>query len=404
VLMTTFFYRSVLATGLWGCFGIRALVQAQPAKPRPAPPNIYQAIDDKMAHVPDSSTRTAGGLARYINASFSTEDDKARAAFVWVAKNIRYDAEDPYNIVFFREPADVIREALDQRVGVCVQYAELYSAVANLVGVVTYVVPGYTKQRDGTVASVGHAWCASRIAGRWYLLDPTWSAGYVVEDKYVPRFSNEFFRAPPAVFIRNHMPFDPLWQLLPAPRTALQFQKGTASVPPLPPLFSFADSLAAYERQSPIQQLRATNRRIEQHGVKNGLTYSFLVDNKQRELSQYFTAYNDGVNVFNAAVDKLNTHVEYQNRQFQPKKTDAELQALLPPIAADFARARNLTAAVPATDPSQQTSAEQFQKTLRAAETRLQESQAFMTRYLQANRLMRPLLFLNPSGRNPMMR
>lgn len=404
MLITTFLYRSALVMGLCGGAGLSAPVRAQVTKPRSGLPNSYQAVDDKMAHVPDSATRTVGGLARYISASFTTEDDKARAAFVWVAKNIRYDAEDPYNIVYFRDAGEVVREALAKRVGVCMHYAELYSAVANQAGVTTYVVPGYTKQRDGAVAAVGHAWCASRIAGRWYLLDPTWSAGYVVEDAYVPRFSNEFFRSPPAGFIRSHMPFDPLWQLLPAPRTAQQFQKGTAPLPPLPPPFSFADSLAAYERQSPAERLRATNRRVEQHGVKNGLTYSFLVDNKQRELSQYVAAYNEGLSVFNAAVEKLNAHIEYQNRQFQPKKTDAELRALLPPLAADFARARRMTAAVSTTHIGPQTSEEQFQKVLRAAETRLQESQAFMDRYLKASKLLRPLLFLNPSGRKPMVR
>jgi hypothetical protein len=396
--MFRLFYRYLLAAIL---VSAATAARAQQAKPRPGPVNIYQAVDTKMRQVPDSSARTVGGLARYITASFSTEADKARAAFVWVARNIRYDVDNMYVLEFEREPAVVVQETLTKRAGVCRHYAELYTALANGVGVTTHTVPGYTSLRS----AVGHAWSASRIEGKWYLMDPTWAAGHVVNDEFVFRLSNEYYKVAPSVFIESHMPFDPLWQLLKAPRTPQQFQLGLT--PPAPnPAFAFADSVALYEHQTPLQQLHATNRRVEQNGVKNGVIFSYLAGNRMREENYHIGVYNEALAAFNNGAARLNAFVEFFNHQFMPRQTDAELKQLLPPIEADFARARALLTSVRGKDATQ-TSISQFQASLLEADAKLRNSQAFMTRYLATGKLLRPVLFMNVSnlsGGNEMMR
>jgi hypothetical protein len=261
------FHRYTLA--LLTCIGLVQTLQAQTSKPKPVPLARYQAVDARMRQVPDSSARTASGLVRYITASFSTEDDRARAAFVWVARNIRYDVDNMFLLEYEQSPAVVVQGTMERRRGVCRHYTELYSALANQAGVLTYVVAGYSNLGG----PVSHAWCASRINGQWQLLDPTWAAGQIINNKFVHQFSNEYYRALPEVFIESHMPFDPLWQLLPAPRTPDQFQQGI--VPPLPhPAFAFTDSIDSYTRQTPLQRLHAANRRIEQNGIKSDLIFS----------------------------------------------------------------------------------------------------------------------------------
>ena len=392
-------FRCVLVVSTLGATGT---AQAQPVKKAVPPVNPYAAVDAKVSQIPDSSTRTVAGLARYINASFSTEGDKARAAFVWVAKNIRYDVDNQYAVIFFRNPSDVIAETLAKRIGVCMNYAEVYSAVANLAGVKTYPVPGYTKSH-GEVAQVGHEWAATRIDGQWYLMDPTWAAGMVAGDRFIPRLNNEYFRAAPASFGRSHLPFDPLWQLVTVPRTPQQFQQGTAPGAPARP-FHFADSVAAYERQAPLQQLRATNRRVQQNGVKNGLIFNYLGSTRQLEENLHVAAYNEALAAFNSGINKLNEFIEFFNRQFQPRKTDEELRVLLDPLAADLARSRQLLASARSQEPLNQASQKEFQESLRQAEDKLRNCQAFMERYLHSGKLMRPLLFRNISGLSEMMR
>jgi len=386
----------------WGGLVQPARAQGTKTKLRPAPPVPYQAVDARMRQVPDSSARTVGGLARYITASFATEDDRARAAFVWVARNIRYDVENMYVLEYEREPAVVVQETLAKRMGVCRHYAELYSALANQIGVLTYVVPGYGSLRD----AVGHAWCASRVAGQWQLLDPTWAAGRVVNNKFVFQLNNEYFRVAPRVFIESHMPFDPLWQLLPAPRTPQQFQLGLAPAVPQR-AFAFADSAALYAQQTPAQRLRATNRRVEQNGVKNGVIFTYLANNRNREDNLHITTYNEALNAYNQGAELLNAFVEFFNHQFQPRKPDAELRLLLPLIAAHFGHAHALAAAMRPQNAALLTSTRQFETSLQEAEIKLQNCKAFMDRYLGTGKLLRPTLFMNftnISGRNEMMR
>ena len=219
-------FRYVPLALLLGLAGRPLIMYAQTARPHTPP---YQAVDARMRQIPDSSTHTVSSLARYINASFTAETDKARAAFVWVARNIRYDRENMYLLEFEREPAEVVQETLSKRRGVCRHYADLYKALASAVGVPTYVVPGYTSLRD----AIGHAWCASRIEGQWYLMDPTWALETrMVNGKPLVVFRDDYFRMRPAQAIESHMPFDPLWQLLKAPRTPEQFQYGQVPAAP----------------------------------------------------------------------------------------------------------------------------------------------------------------------------
>ncbi|QKG54255.1 transglutaminase domain-containing protein [Hymenobacter sp. BRD67] len=363
-------------------------------------PNPYAAVDRKMAALPDSTTRSVASLARYINATFTTEDDKARAAFGWVARSIRYDVANRYNFFYAQVPADLVHETLAQRVGVCTNYAELYCTLTKASGLSSYVITGGTKHRDGTPAAIGHAWCATRLHGQWYLMDPTWAAGYVVEETFVPRLDNSFYKVSPAVLIRTHLPFDPMWQLLTTPYTAQQFQQGKAPSVAAQPPFSFADSVAAYEQQDLPTQLRATRRRVERNGVKNDLTFNQVLHLKQQEDNYFISRYNEALEAANAGNEKLNTFISYFNRQFQPPRPDAELASLLLPAQADFMHARALLASLgsPLPEVIRQARSGQLLDFVQQCESRLQESQAFVAKYLQTRKLFRPLLFRGSGG------
>src|SRR5690606_20068656 len=69
----------------------------------------------------------------------------------------------------------------------------------------------------------GHAWNAIRLGERWYLADPTWGAGYVNDYTFHKEYNASYFMTPPEVFVTNHMPSDPRWQLLETPLTAGEF-------------------------------------------------------------------------------------------------------------------------------------------------------------------------------------
>ena len=86
-----------------------------------------------------------------------------------------------------------------------------------------------------------------------------------------------------------------------------------------------------YAQQSAKQRLHATNRRIEQNGVKSGLIFTHLANNRNREENLYIDIYNEALRGCNQGAAQLNAFVEFFNRQFQPRQTDLELKLLLPP-------------------------------------------------------------------------
>ena len=138
----------------------------------------FALVDAKMTVIPANAANSTEAVAKYINANFKTENDKIRAVFYWTASNISYDVENMFAVNSKETPQDRITKTLKTKKGICGDYATVFNEIANLVGVKSVVVEGYTKQ-DGKVATLAHAWCAAKIENKWYLFDPTWGSGYV---------------------------------------------------------------------------------------------------------------------------------------------------------------------------------------------------------------------------------
>lgn len=63
-----------------------------------------------------------------------------------------------------------------------------------------------------------HSWNAVLLNGSWWLMDPTWGAGYVDANKnFVCEYSEHYFLADPNQFIYDHLPKTQSWQLLEHP-------------------------------------------------------------------------------------------------------------------------------------------------------------------------------------------
>jgi hypothetical protein len=180
----------------------------------------------------------AADLARQLTAELDSELDQARALFMWIALNIRYDCQKlkkptPPLQLSGASPQEVaeqlkqLREkqaeqTLKSKRGVCQDYSELFAAMAQAVGLEAKVIDGHarSKQRPfGNRLGESHAWNAVKIDGQWGLLDATWAAGYVEGDcaKFVQRLAPGFFLPAPAWFAQDHWPNEPSWQLLDEP-------------------------------------------------------------------------------------------------------------------------------------------------------------------------------------------
>ena len=353
-------------------------------------------VDNIALQIPDSLTKTTSGLASFINSNFSSQKDKSRAIFIWIAKNIQYDIENMFAINFYQNSKETVEKVLNTKKGICMHYAELFTDLANQVGIKSLVISGYTKQ-NGFVDYIPHAWCAGLIDSTWYLFDPTWGSGYIQNAKFIRQVNNYYFMAKAEQLIKSHMPFDPLWQFLNYPITNQEFYESKFQINKSKPFFNYKDTLSNYEKMPEIEQLQSSFRRIEANGVKNSLIFERLQHNK-REIEYYqnnkiVELFNSATNMYNDGIGQLNTFINYRNNQFTPKKSDSEINQMVDLAEISFKNSREKLKEIKAPDSNITTSILQLNKSLEEATLNLNEQKAFLEKYFSTGKLFRKSLF-----------
>jgi transglutaminase/protease-like cytokinesis protein 3 len=188
----------------------------------------YYNIDQHAINTPSSAEASVDSLASYLVAPAKNEREKARSIFRWVTENIDYDVSG-----FFAGSFDDTnsKDVLKSRKSVCGGYSDIFSTLASSAGLEVVRIAGYGKgygymPGENLSAPSNHAWNAVKINGSWYLIDCTWGAGYIDDDKkYVRRFDDHYFMTPPSEFIYDHFPEDSRWQLLEHPLSKSEFEK-----------------------------------------------------------------------------------------------------------------------------------------------------------------------------------
>ncbi|MDR2038579.1 MAG: hypothetical protein LBQ60_11715 [Bacteroidales bacterium] len=359
--------------------------------------NVYEEVDKKVTELINSSdNNTIQEFVKFINDNFSTETDKLRATFIWIVKNFEYDVENMFAINFYSEPQEIIDAFLKNRKGICMHFAYLFNEVGNQLGIRTYIISGYTRQKD-FIDYVPHVWCASLVDSKWYLFDPTWGSGYIQNNKLIKEVNNYYFKTLPENSIKSHMPFDFLWQFLNYPISSQEFYEGRTEINKEKPFFNYVDTLEVYENATKIEQLISTNRRIEQNGVKNTLTYNQLQDNiknieyyKNQLIVEF---YNSAVYSYNEGIGKLNRFVDYRNKQFKPQKTESEIREMVESVEKSLTESQNLLQNIITTDLNTINSTNQLKNSINEATTQLNEQKAFVNKYFSTKKAFRKSLF-----------
>ncbi len=188
----------------------------------------YDNIDQHAINTPSSAEASVDSLATYLVAPAKNEREKARSIFRWVTENIDYDV-----LGFFTGSFDDTssKDVLKSRKSVCSGYSDIFSSLARSAGLEVVRIAGYGKgygylPGENLSAPSNHAWNAVKINGSWYLIDCTWGAGYIDDNKkYVRKFDDYYFMTPPSEFIYDHFPEDSRWQLLEHPLSKSEFEK-----------------------------------------------------------------------------------------------------------------------------------------------------------------------------------
>jgi transglutaminase/protease-like cytokinesis protein 3 len=356
--------------------------------------NHFLLIDKKMASIPSEKTQTTADIAHFINTNFKTETEKIRAIFYWTASNIRYDVASISSLPTQETPQDKITKTLKTHKGVCAEYSLVFNEIANLVGIKSFVIQGYTKQ-NGKIDILSHAWCASKIDNNWYLFDPTWGAGYVFNNKFNAKFNNTYFKLSPTQMISSHMPFDYLWQFLPFPISHQEFIEGKSTSNKIK--YDFNAEIVKYESLTNMDQYFESSQRIEKNGIKNQLildayTYAKKAWSIERDNTTN-NKYNQVVNDYNEAINELNDFIYYRNNKFKPNLTDEEIKSKIQIPNEKLKKCQDAIFKISATNKEIATNINnlraQIAEALVQSETHLQ----FVNKYLTKSTLVRKTMF-----------
>lgn len=285
--------------------------------------------DQLALEIPESAAATTGGISAYIKDNFKTDTERIRAIFVWVANNIDYDVDRLLSKgnSTGRQPVEAV---LETRKAVCGGYADLFNELCNQCSIKSMVISGYVKQNGVVVNSAAHAWNAVELDHSWYLFDPTWAAGYVNRNKFTKRFSEKYYRLTPADMIKDHMPFDPMYQFLDYPLNHREFVQGAADAGRKKELFNFTDSLKQYEQMSNNDRVIHELGRVQSIGIENDLIKE-RVDllSRRNEAINSKNSFELAVDLFNRATAFFNQYIDSKNKQFADVQKDKDLVRML---------------------------------------------------------------------------
>jgi hypothetical protein len=306
----------------------------------------FSKVDEQARKIPFPEKQNVAQLASELTAGWATEKEKTRAIFTWLAENIAYDIKtatdedvEAQTVIEKQKPASVLKS----KKAVCEGYANLFNALCQSSGIRSFRVEGLSKNAKGKIGRIGHAWNLVQADGEWGLVDATWGAGSVDDDtkKFQQQFNDKHFFPQPEVFVQSHLPYDPLFQLLPKPIDFQKFKMNAAEQAALPKNENEAtafpnlnDSLAHFVALDSLSRLLNSWSR----------TLRFDPDNGRANYHLAYFYYNRAIANYNLQQDKMNTMAQNKVRLTQAILKDEEIA--LAQVQDDLDKSYKLTSKV----------------------------------------------------------
>nr|WP_295930674.1 transglutaminase-like domain-containing protein [uncultured Dyadobacter sp.] len=327
------------------------------------------------------------------------KQDTIRSAFEWVANEIEYDMRRTLlkskTLTWENSDKDYVREVIVTKKGICFHYARLFDALVKRLGYQSYVIDGYVIAGGRVNDQVGHVWNAVRVNQEWLMFDPTWASGYVIQNRFVKKYDDQWFANKPSEFAETHIPFDPLWQFQHHPLSHIQIQQHSLESNTTAP-FQFEDSLRLYEKQSKLARLKSELARIDAKGVKNQLLQDYLayLDNKIKHY-QHVDWMDSGFRNMQRAVDEYNNYVAGKNRRFKnPDWSDGQLQAVPDSIRSKIEATLKTVELIDTPNAAITANIASLKKKAAEISALIDSESAFIRRYLNTRKPLRRFVFV----------
>lgn len=349
--------------------------------------------DDLILRIPQSNTSSTATISDYINKNYATDSARIRAIYLWVTNNINYDVAK----LLARNTAaptnrQTVEEVLNTRSAVCQGYADLFIDLCTRAGIPTVFIGGYTK-RNGFVSPLAHAWVGAQLKGDWYLFDPTWGAGYLRNNEFIKAPNFKFYRVTPAQMIRDHMPFDPMYQFLNYTVTNKEFIDSKASINTGKKFFSFNDTLKIFNSLTQQQRARDETRRLEANGISNDLITDRLNFLKKGLSSHDFKdRYDEAGDAFKKSISLYNQYIEHKNKRFKVIE-DQDLRSLMGSISNYMISSRSILTSLVVQSDQQRQAISALYSSLERFGNNFNKEKEFVEKYIRSDRDNRNRIF-----------
>jgi hypothetical protein len=251
----------------------------------------YDAVDDYVKTIKFQDDVNIEQMAKILTANSKTDLEKVRANFIWIASNIDYDVN---YLISGKIPDSSPKEVVKSKKAVCQGYSNLFKALNEAVGIQTFFVNGYIKETafsfENNLDKINHSWNIALINDKWYHFDITWASGLVNdENEYVQQINEEYFLSDPYFFVTEHLPADPMFQLLPCTILPHEFLNRKNKVLKIAKLkndcYSFRDTLDEYLNYDTVQRLISTVMRQIRYNGENYIDPAYQLNT----IGYYFT-------------------------------------------------------------------------------------------------------------------
>jgi len=370
--------------------------------------NEFRAADVIAMNAPDSCQASAASLGRYFSAAFKKPALRVRAIYTWTAMKISYDILNTGNVNAATPFNELVDNTMQSRKGICQGYASVFKALCDACGIPAWVVNGYTRQ-NGHINDISHAWVIAVTDSSYFGFDPTWGGGYMNKGKYAKQFSEQFFMVKPGVLIKDHMPFDPLWECLKHPISNTDFINARTTPSAPTGYFAFPDSIKAYQALDQKGQCSDALRRLQKAGVENKLLREWedflekcIEFGTRNEIAavknKYVKQFNHAVASYNNCIYAFNQYADYWNRQFTPAKSQTDIVNMLDLCYTYLDSCKvSLSEVIPG-DPDMKQSADQLKLAMDQAKESLDQQKVFLKIYFNTDPMSRPQLFKHYNG------
>lgn len=178
----------------------------------------FKRIDSIVLSYPKSFNNYIE-FAEIISTDFSSDIERVRGIYTWMAYNINYDIEE-YGKFAFSYSSEQEREikrkiyysnlanrVISKNIAVCEGYAILFFQTCNFLNIKTTFVDGISKlhykEIGKTFNKSRHGWNIVEIDNKKYFVDVTYASVGLKSNKSHFEFN---FLAAPEIFIKNHYP------------------------------------------------------------------------------------------------------------------------------------------------------------------------------------------------------